>query len=253
MTWFRSTLEGAGLARFGSGAVALMLVFLATAAGAITFQFFKVPVLGLFIALGTLAMELEALASLAKNRRRELSKLWPEVLDAVHSAVSSGMTLADAFDDLAKSGPQRLRTNFYLLSNRLDSGWSFEQSIDELKSSLGEVHADRFCEVLRLVSSSGSESLGQTLRQQASSLRRDLAVAGQIDSKQGWVSGTAKIAVAAPWVVVALLATRKENAAIFNTAEAAAILLLGFVVCVVAYRLVHLLGALPQQPRVFTS
>lgn len=253
MNWFRSTLEGAGLAHFGSGVVILTLLFFATAAGAITFQVFNVLVLGVFVGLGTLAMELEALTSMAKNRRRELSKLWPEVLDAVHSAVASGMSIADSFDDLAQSGPQRLRSHFLLLSNRLDAGWSFEQSIDELKASLGEVHADRLCEVLRLVSTSGSEALGQTLRQQASSLRRDLAVAGQIDSKQGWVSGTAKIAVAAPWVVVALLATRSENAAIFNTTQGAAILALGFVVCVVAYRLVHLLGALPQQPRVFAS
>lgn len=253
MTWLKSTLEGAGLARYGVGVVALTLFFLAVAAAAITYQVFNVLVLGVFIGLGVLAMELEALSSMAKNRRRELSRLWPEVLDAIHSAVSSGMTLSDAFDDLAQSGPHRLRSHFQKLSHRLDTGWSFEQSIDELKASLGEVHADRLCEVLRLVSATGSESLGHTLRQQASSLRRDLAVAGQIDSKQGWVSGTAKIAVAAPWVVVGLLATRKENSAIFNTAEGAAILLLGFVVCIVAYRLVHLLGNLPQQPRVFAS
>jgi tight adherence protein B len=251
MNWFRSTLEGAGLARFGAGVVALTGMFIAAAVGVLTVQLFNVPVLGLFIALGAIAIELETLTSMAKNRRRELSQLWPEVLDAVHSAISSGMTLSDAFDDLSQSGPQRLRSHFQLLSHRLDTGWSFEQSIDELKSSLGEVHADRLCEVLRLVSHNGSESLGQTLRQQAISLRRDLAVAGQIESKQGWVSGTAKIAVAAPWIVVALLATRKENAAIFNTSEGAAILLLGFVVCAVAFRLVQLLGSLPQQPRVF--
>jgi tight adherence protein B len=104
-----------------------------------------------------------------------------------------------------------------------------------------------------MVATTGSETLGITLRSQASALRRDLAIAGQLDSKQGWVAGTAKIAVAAPWVIVALLSSRTENASIYNTAEGAAILLLGFVVCVVAYRLVHLLGALPQQPRVFSS
>ena len=253
MNWFKSTLEGAGLARFGTAEVLLTLFVLAAAIGMATFQVFNVLALGAFVGIGALAMEFEALTSIAKNRRRELSKLWPEVLDAVHSAVISGMTLADAFDDLAHSGPKRLRSHFLLLSNRLDGGWSFEQSIDELKSSFGEVHADRLCEVLRIVTSSGSESLGQTLRQQSSSLRRDLAVAGQIDSKQGWVSGTAKIAVAAPWVVVALLATRKENAAIFNTPEGAVIMAIGFLVCVVAYRLVYLLGTLPQQPRVFAS
>lgn len=253
MRWFKSTVEGAGLAKHGAGVVGVLLFAVALCAGFTAYQLFHVPALGGFIFLGSLAMEFESLATLAKTRRRDLAKLWPEVLDSIHSAVSSGMSLADAFDDLASSGPMRLRTHFQLLSERLDSGWGFDESIDELKSNLGEVHADRLCEVVRLVATTGSEALGSALRQQALSLRRDLAIAGQLESKQGWVAGTAKIAVAAPWVVVAMLASRSENALIYNTAEGAAILLIGFVVCIVAYRLVHLLGTLPNQPRVFSS
>lgn len=251
--WFRSIVEGSGLAKYGPGAVALTLTAISIASGSLAFQLFNVPALGVFIALGIFSMLIESLSTMAKNRRRELSKLWPEVLDALHSAIASGMSMTDAFDDLATRGPQRLRSHFYTLTQRLDAGWEFADAIDELKSNLGEVHADRLCEVLRLVSSTGSENLGSTLRQQATSLRRDLALAGQLDSKQGWVAGTAKIAVTAPWVVVAILSSRDENAAIYNTQDGAAILLLGFVVCVVAYRLVHLLGSLPQQPRVFSS
>ena len=253
MRWFRSVVEGAGLAKYGEGAVALSLTAVSITSGLMSFQLFKVPALSVFIVLGLFAMLIESLSTMAKNRRRELSRLWPEVLDAIHSAIASGMSLADSFDDMAARGPQRLRPHFLTLTQRIDSGWAFAEAIDELKSNLGEVHADRLCEVLRLVSSTGSESLGATLRHQAISLRRDLALTGQLDSKQGWVSGTAKIAVAAPWVVVAMLSSREENAVIYNTPEGAAILLLGFVVCVVAYRLVHLLGSLPQQPRVFSS
>ena len=253
MRWFRSVVEGAGLAKYGPGAVALCLCTISSASGLMSFQLFRVPALSSFVALGVFAMLIESLSTMAKNRRRELPRLWPEVLDAIHSAIASGMSLADAFDELAARGPQRLRAHFLILTQRIDSGWAFAEAIDELKSNLGEVHADRLCEVLRLVSSTGSESLGSTLRKQATSLRRDLAVTGQLDSKQGWVAGTAKIAVAAPWAVVAMLSSRNENAAVYNTPEGAAILLLGFVVCVVAYRLVHLLGSLPQQPRVFSS
>lgn len=253
MRWFRSTVEGAGLAQYGTGVVGVVMVATAIAAGYFAFHLFHVPALGGFIFLGCLAMEFESLGTLAKSRRRDLARLWPEVIDSIHSAVASGMSLADAFDDLASSGPLRLRKHFQLLSERLDAGWSFDESIDELKSALGEVHADRLCEVLRLVARTGSEALGFSLRHQSHSLRRDLAVASQLESKQGWVAGTAKIAVAAPWVVVALLSVRKENALIYNTAEGAVILFIGFVICIVAYRLVHLLGSLPSQPRVFGS
>jgi tight adherence protein B len=128
-----------------------------------------------------------------------------------------------------------------------------ENTLDLLKADLGEVHADRLCENLRLSASGGGESLAESLRQQSKQLRADVALWGELNSKQGWIAGTAKLAVAAPWIVVAMLSIRPENAAVYNTSSGVAILLVGFVVSVFAYRLIHFLGTLPQQPRVFVA
>jgi tight adherence protein B len=124
-----------------------------------------------------------------------------------------------------------------------------ETAIDSLKSRIGEVHADKFCEVLRLVNTSGSESLALSLNQQSQNLRGELSLSGQLEAKQGWVLGTAKIAVVAPWIVVALLSLRSENAQVYNSAIGVQVLFAGFVICVVAYRLVNSLGTIPSQPR----
>lgn len=252
MKWFRSTLEGAGLARYGSLNISVGIIGVAGFFGYLVATLFKVPSLGLFVFLGTLAFELEAMSLMAASRRREFSRLWPEVVDSMHSAIVSGMSLASALDEIALTGPKRLRPYFQNLINQIDQGWGIEQAIDSLKSSIGEIHADRLCEVLRLVSSAGSESLALALRNQSKTLRKDLALMGQIDSKQGWVTGTAKMAVAAPWIVVAMLSIRPENANVYNSAAGSLILLIGFLVCVFAYRLVHFLGALPEPPRVFS-
>jgi tight adherence protein B len=74
---------------------------------------------------------------------------------------------------------------------------------------------------------------------------------GQLESKQGWVSGTAKLAVASPWIIVAMLSIRPENAAIYNSTSGAVVLLVGFLISIGAYRVIHLMSLLPQQPRVF--
>lgn len=251
MKWFRSSVEGAGLSRYGSASVLLAFIAAAAMVGWLAVAAFKVWPLGVFLSLGAFAFLLEALALTARARRRQLTKLWPEVVDAIYSAIISGLSLADAIDELSLTGPIRVRPSFLRFSQRLDSGWSFDAAIDELKSEFGELHADRLCEVLRLVSASGSESLAASLRDQSANLRRDLVLAGQIEAKQGWVAGTAKIAVAAPWIVVAMLSTRTENAAAYNSAAGIAILFLGFVISLFAYRLVHLLGGLPETPRVF--
>lgn len=249
MNWYVSTIEGAGLKRIGAGPVFIALLTLSVLVGLVSASATGITVFGFFLALGVLAFQFEAISLLAKARRRRMAKLWPEVIDSVHSAVVSGLSLSDAFDDLAIEGPKPVRHHFRDLTNSLDSGIAMESAIDFLKSNIGEVHADKFCEILRLSNESGAETLAFSLAQQSQNLRSDLTLAGQLEAKQSWVVGTAKIAVAAPWIVVALLSVRSENAQVYNSAGGMQILFVGFIICVVAYRLVNSLGMIPNQPR----
>jgi tight adherence protein B len=250
MKWFVSTIEGAGLQRLGAGSVFIAFLAAAILVGLISASATGIAALGFFLALGVLAFQFEAISLLAISRRRRLAKLWPEVIDSVQSAIVSGLSLSNAFDDLAIEGPKPVRHFFHDLTDSLDSGVTMESAIDSLKSRIGEVHADKFCEVLRLANDTGAEALANSLAQQSQNLRNDLALAGQLEAKQSWVVGTAKIAVAAPWIVVALLSVRSENSQVYNSAAGVQILFVGFIICVVAYRLVNSLGVIPSQPRI---
>ena len=88
MRWFRSTLEGAGLARHRPIHVLGVLIVGAILLGWLASSFFKITALGVFVALGALAFGLEAISALAFSRRRNLVKLWPEVIDSIYSAIS---------------------------------------------------------------------------------------------------------------------------------------------------------------------
>ncbi|MFM6971721.1 MAG: type II secretion system F family protein [Rhodoluna sp.] len=251
MRWFRSTVQGAGLAQYGPAVVAVSMLATAILAAVASAIGTHVNAFGFFVGTGLLALEFEFLSLIARKRRKELVQVWPEVVDSIHSAVASGLNLVEAFEELGRHGPFKVRSQFATLSLRLEAGCSIEEAIDQLKESFGELHADRLCELLRLVSTSGADSLGTALRMQSIQLRKDIAMFSEIESKQGWVSGTAKLAVAAPWVIVAMLSMRPENAAIYNSLQGATVMLIGFVVCVFAYRLVHFFGNLPMQSRVF--
>lgn len=251
MRWLKSTLEGAGLQGLGIGGFCLLAAAVAGSLGALLFLAFRVPALAIFGGLGIAGLAFEALAMLAKHRRAELVKLWPEVIDSMASAITAGITVPEAFDDLSRRGPMRLRLAFAGFNQRIDSGWSNFDGYDWLKSQFGEVHSDRLIEVLRLASQNGGEALGQSLKAQSRQLREDIALLGQIESKQSWVAGTAKLAVASPWIIVALLSIRPENAAIYNSTNGATVLLVGFLVSIGAYKVIHQMGQLPQQPRVF--
>lgn len=251
MKWLRSSVEGAGLARFGLGWVVLLLTAVSVLSGLWAFGITKVLALGVCLGLGAFGFGLELVNSRAKARRRELASLWPEVVDSLQSAAASGVGFAEGFAELAQRGPLALRVHFAGFTHRIDSGWPIELALDWLKHELGEIHADRLLELLQVVAAAGGEGYQESLRNQSRQLREDLSLWGQLESKQGWVGGTAKMAVAAPWIVVAMLSARPENAAIYNSMDGATILGVGFVVSVFAYRFIHLLGALPQAPRVF--
>jgi tight adherence protein B len=57
--------------------------------------------------------------------------------------------------------------------------------------------------------------------------------------------------VAAPWIVLLLLASRPEAATVYNSPTGVAVLAIGLVVTIVAYRLMVALGRLPEERRWF--
>jgi tight adherence protein B len=129
------------------------------------------------------------------------------------------------------------------------SGIAFTQSLDNLKARLANPVADRFIEITRLASASGGRGYLNALRIQSLQLRLENATWTEIQVKQNWVLGTAKLAVLAPWLVLVLLSLRPETAIAFQTEVGIAVLVIGLVASLLAFRLVKALGALPERVR----
>ncbi len=89
------------------------------------------------------------------------------------------------------------------------------------------------------------------LRNLAAYLRQEAAIRSEVEARQSWVVNAARLGVAAPWVVLLLLATRPEAAIAYNTAAGAALIIGGLVVSVVAYRVMLAIGRLPEERRWF--
>jgi tight adherence protein B len=64
------------------------------------------------------------------------------------------------------------------------------------------------------------------------------------------VVNAARLAVAAPWIVLLLLGTQSTTLTAYNSSGGVVLLALGAVVCVVAYRIMLRFGRLPEQRRV---
>lgn len=187
---------------------------------------------------------------LAVKRRADLRAVWPEVVDNLASAVRAGLSLPEALAALAVRGPEALRAPFARFAADHRSTGRFADSLDRLKDDLADPVGDRIVETLRVAREVGGSDLGRVLRTLATFLREDARARAELETRQGWVVQAARLAVAAPWVVLLLLATQQQTLNAYDSPVGTAILIGGGVVCVLAYRLMLRIGRLPQDVRV---
>lgn len=188
--------------------------------------------------------------SRAAKRRTALRELWPDALDDLLSSVRAGMSLPEGLAALAERGPQELRGPFRAFAADYRVSARFGDSLDRLKDRFADPVADRIVEALRLTRDVGGTDLGVTLRALTTMLRDDQRTRGELLARQSWIVNAARLAVVAPWMVLALVSLRAEASHAFNTPTGAAVLVVGAVVSAVAYWLMLYLGALPEERRV---
>ena len=246
-------LQESGFGRLDLRLAICVTLALALFAGWSTYQVLPIPAFALCTGIGAIGFVSEALQSRAKSRKRAISRCWPEVLDALLSGAASGVHASETFAELADNGPVPLRRHFNTLRENLEFGASFRETIQSLKEELGDVHSDRLVELLLIVEAAGGMGFYESLKSQISVARQDLALWGELEAKQGWITGTAKIAITAPWVIVALLSIQPGNLEIYSSQSGTAILIVGLIVSIFAYRLIRLLGAFDSPPRVFAQ
>ncbi|MGY2082801.1 type II secretion system F family protein [Blastococcus sp. SYSU DS0539] len=187
---------------------------------------------------------------LAGKRRADLREVWPEVVDNLASAVRAGLSLPEALSALSSRGPEALRPPFARFAAEYRSTGRFGDSLDRLKDDLADPVGDRIVETLRVAREVGGSDLGRVLRTLSAFLREDARARAELETRQSWVVQAARLAVAAPWAVLLLLATQSTTLAAYDSALGTAILLGGGAVCLAAYRLMLRIGRLPEDVRV---
>lgn len=186
----------------------------------------------------------------ARRRRRALREVWPDAVDNITSAVRAGMALPEALAQLSVRGPSELRPAFAAFAEDYRVTGRFAPSLDALKERLSDPVADRLVEALRLAREVGGSDLGGLLRTLSAFLREDARTRAELETRQTWTVNAARLSVAAPWIVLAILATRGGAIEAFDTRLGVMVLLVGAGTCAVAYRLMMVIGRLPEERRV---
>ena len=210
----------------------------------------RAPAIAMCFALIAGYAPLALVRARARRRRAALRGLWPDVVDHLASAIRAGLSLPEALAQLGERGPEELRAPFAAFAEDYRVTGRFADCLDALKARLADPVADRIVESLRLTREVGGTDLGRQLRTLAAFLRADERTRGELEARQSWTVNGARLAVAAPWFVLALLATRPEATAAYNTPTGVAVLVGGALSSAFAYRVMLRIGRLPEDVRV---
>lgn len=188
-----------------------------------------------------------------RGRRRravDLRELWPEAVDNLASGVRAGLSLPEALAALGERGPEPLRPAFAAFGVDHRASGRIADCLDRLKERLADPVADRVVETVRLAREVGGTDLGVVLRALSAFLREDARTRAELEARQSWTVHAARLAVAAPWLVLLLLGTQPSTLDAYDSRGGLLVLAVGGLACLVAYRLMVRIGRLPAERRV---
>lgn len=188
----------------------------------------------------------------AQRRQREFAEVWPEAVDNLASAVRAGMSLPEALGALSERGPEPLREAFGGFALDYQVSGRFADSLDRLKERLADPVGDRVVESLRVAREVGGGDLGRLLRSLSGFLRDDARTRSELQARQAWTVNGARLAVAAPWLVLLMMCFQPEVIQRYSTTSGVVVLVGGAVLCAIAYRAMVRIGRLPTERRILS-
>jgi tight adherence protein B len=243
-------LAAAGIVRLTPRRLVVLCLALGAVAAIVALGLTGVPAIGIIAGLTAAASPVVVIQGRVSQRLREHAELWPDAVDNLASAIRAGMSLPESLMQLGERGPENLRPAFTRFAHDYRASGRFDDSLDLLKGRLADPVGDRVIEALRIARDVGGGDVGRMLRSLSAFLRDDLRTRGELESRQSWTINGARLAVAAPWLVLMAMSLQRDVVGRFASTDGALVLGGGAMTCVVAYRLMLRIGRLPVEPRI---
>lgn len=224
---------------FGAGSVLLLLTKLVMFA-----------ILAAVVAAGFPYLSINAKLRKLQEAR---SKAWPHLVDNLVSGVRAGMSLGETLTKVSTSVPAALQIPFEHFAFDYRAAGNLDASLAQLKQELADPIADRIIEALRLAAQVGGNDLVALLEDLGAMIRAEERTRAEILARQSWTVTGARLATAAPWLILLMLLPNGQTLQVYSTPTGGTILLAGATVSAVAYLLMIRLGRLDRPPRMMSN
>lgn len=248
--WLGTRLDEAGLDTVSVPGLVVLCAVIGLAAALVVQVASGTPPVAVAFGLMGAYLPVAVVSARARRRRREFAEVWPEAVDNLASAVRAGLSLPDALAALSVRGPEPLRPAFAAFSLDYSVTGRFGESLDRLKARLADPVGDRVVEGLRIAREVGGGELGRLLRNLSGYLRDEAHTRSEMESRQAWTVNGARLAVAAPWVILLIMSFQPDVIRRYSSAAGVVVLVAGAALCVTAYWSMIRIGRLPTERRI---
>ena len=187
--------------------------------------------------------------SRALKRARRLREEWPDAIAGLIAAIRAGISLPEACAGLATRAGDGLRPGFEAFIATYRSSGSFPAALERLRTTMTDPTGDRVVVALRLAHEVGGTDLVRVLRTLGDLVREDLRVRKEIEARWSWTVTAARVAVAAPWIVLLLMCLRPEAAAAYNSTTGVMVIAVGGLTTALGYMAMLRAARLPAERR----
>lgn len=191
-----------------------------------------------------------SIASTSSRRRvRETRAAWPDTLATLIASIRAGVSLPVATSDLAEKATPAIAPGFVAFRATYRATGSFAAGLESLRTRLGDPIADRVAVALKIAHDVGGGDLIRVLRTLSDQIRAEIRLRAEIESRWSWTVTAARVAAAAPWIVLALMLVQPEGARAYASPAGSVVIVMGALSTFAGYRLMLRAGRLPEERR----
>ena len=201
------------------------------------------------ISVGAASLPIATARARRKRRLRRFREAWPDAIAVLISGIRAGVSLPESCLTLVTRGPRELQPGFAAFTSTYRSSGSFRAGLTRLAAEMADPVADRVVTVLVLAHEVGGTDLVRVLRTLGDFVREDLKVRQEIEARWSWTVTAARVAAAAPWLVLVMMSTRPETATAFSSPSGVLVILMGAAATGLGYALMLRAARLPTERR----
>jgi tight adherence protein B len=139
-----------------------------------------------------------------RARLRDVQRAWPDGLRDILASISAGLSLTQAVNTLAVTGPSALRTAFARFPE-LARVVGTAPALELIKDDLADPTSDRVIEVLVLAHERGGAIVRDILEDLVTATSRDIKLLDEIDTAGLEMRINARAVMVLPWLVLVAL------------------------------------------------